>query len=752
MKDPTSGNVFVTRYPGGMAGAVHSKARLGQNETYRLWIGEESQGNIYAPFASQIDWEVARWAKMRGPSLNSFTELMAIDGMKVHERLRLSFKNSRELNQLIDTHLPGCPPFQRKEILVGDEVCKLYFRDIVQCIRALFGDPDFAPYLILAPERHYTDEEKDERVYHDMYTGGWWWFTQVAIEKELPGVTIVPVLISSDKTQLTPFQNKSAYPVYMMIGNIPKEFHRKASMRAYVLLGYLPTTKLKQENNQAKQKWLTTNLYHACLQHILRPLINAGNHGVFMSTATSDVHHVHPILASFIGDYPEQVLTTCTLTGDCPRCSTTTEDLGNFDPDDVPTPRSLEQFLKVLASFHQDPAGFLQATSQICAKPVPHPFWLELPQFNIFQSITPDILHQLYQGVIKHLKAWILSACDPSEIDARCCRLPPNHNIHLFTKGISQEHEQISCFMLGLILDIQLPNNICNYPIHTYLTLRLITDTLSRFHANRGIFIALGIRYQFNLPKLHYLLHIDLIKDAYAATNHKDKPEQMTTYNECQERIRQHQQYIEWRQSGAPTPMHIGSAPPSFDTHWDLTMTKHPSLKAVGLNMLQDAYGAPLFKVALRYFISATNDNNQSRQQLEHSLWMIRLPFTHLPVWHMIKFTQSNPLTATRYHVGHIHVVFSIPERYHDSLFKPAVKVPLHLAYVQWYLQLTEPDPNHGMFKIRLQTDGEGSWICSIVLFGPAAPSEWTSSNVLDRCTIFYLNTFSDAQIFRMTT
>ncbi|KAF8267553.1 hypothetical protein EI94DRAFT_1786387 [Lactarius quietus] len=660
MKDPTSGNMFITQYPGGMAGAVHSKARLGQNETYGLRIGEESQGNIYAPFTSQIDWEVARWAKMRGPSSNSFTELMAIDGMKVHEQLGLLFKHLRELNQLIDTHLPGCPPFQRKEILVGDEVCKLYFRDIVQCIRALFGDPDFAPYLILAPERHYTDEEKDERVYHDMYTGGWWWFTQ--------------------------------------------EFCRKASMRAYVLLGYLPTMKLKQENNQAKRKRLTTNLYHACLQHILRPLINAGNHGVFMSTATGDVHHVHPILASFIGDYPEQVLTTCTLTGNCPRCGTTTEDLGNFDPDDVPTPCSLEQFLEVLASFHQDPAGFLQATSQIRAKPVPHPFWLELPQFNIFQSITPDILHQLYQGVIKHLKAWILSACDPSEIDAR------------------------------------------------------------RFHANWGIFIALGIQYQFNLPKLHYLshyinlikhfgttdnyntqcterLHIDLIKDAYAATNHKDEPDQMTTYNERQERIRQHQQYIKWRQSGAPTPMHIRSAPPSFNTRWDLTMTKHPSLKAVGLNMLQDAYGAPLFKVALRRFISATNDNNQSRQQLEHSLWTIRLPFTHLPVWHMIKFTRSDPLTATRstadsihvwparhdkhrrpipgqfdtalindgtgtehgikgYHVGRIHVVFSIPERYHDSLFKPAVKVPLHLAYVQWYSQLTEPDPNHGMFKI----------------------------------------------------
>ncbi|KAF8258346.1 hypothetical protein EI94DRAFT_1815535 [Lactarius quietus] len=286
-------------------------------------------------------------------------ELMAIDGVK--ERLCLSYKNARELNQMIDTHLPGRPHFQRKEILVGDEVCDLYFRDILQCIRALFLDPDFGPYLKFAPERHYVNEDKDKRVYHDMYTGGWWWFTQVAIEKDLPGATTVPVLLSTDKTQLTPFQDKCAYPIYMTIGNIPKEIHRKASMHAYFLLGYLPMTKLKLETNQAKRKRLTTNLYHACLRHILEPLISAGNHGVFMPTATGDVHRIHPIVVNFIGDYPEQVLSTCTLTGDCPRCGTSTEDLGNFDPNNMPAPRNLDNFLNVLDSFHRDPAGFLQA-------------------------------------------------------------------------------------------------------------------------------------------------------------------------------------------------------------------------------------------------------------------------------------------------------------------------------------------------------------------------------------------------------
>lgn len=72
---------FITRYPGHMAGAVHSKANLGENQRYSLSIGEESQENLYAPFVSKLEWGMARWAKIRGPSSTSFTELMAIEGV-----------------------------------------------------------------------------------------------------------------------------------------------------------------------------------------------------------------------------------------------------------------------------------------------------------------------------------------------------------------------------------------------------------------------------------------------------------------------------------------------------------------------------------------------------------------------------------------------------------------------------------------------------------------------------------------------
>lgn len=63
---------------GGRAGEV--VAHL-DNAGYSSYSGGD-ETNLWAPFSSRTDWEVARWAKLRGPGSTSFSELLNIEGVR----------------------------------------------------------------------------------------------------------------------------------------------------------------------------------------------------------------------------------------------------------------------------------------------------------------------------------------------------------------------------------------------------------------------------------------------------------------------------------------------------------------------------------------------------------------------------------------------------------------------------------------------------------------------------------------------
>lgn len=352
------------------------------------------------------------------------------------------------MNKLVDS-LPGRPAFQCSKIVVGGETLEVWHRDIIECLRALYGDPEFSPHLVFIPERHYADEDETVRVFGDMHTGKWWWEMQVrtilfyflrffhvilqqTLEKTHPGATIIPVMISSDKTQLTLFQNKAAYPVYITIGNLPKDIRRKPSHQGQILLGYLPTSKLENFPTKAGRRRALINLFHACIARILEPLKEAGVEGVNMKSGDGALRRTHPIFAVFVGDYPEQLLVTCCKNMCCPKCAVDPKSLGDGQMHPL---RNVADILDALGTLSEGGAAYSRACLAAGIKPVYKPFWQELPYVNVFQSITPDILHQMYQGIIKHLLSWLKSAFGGAEIDARCQRLPPQPQPSPLFKG-----------------------------------------------------------------------------------------------------------------------------------------------------------------------------------------------------------------------------------------------------------------------------------------------------------------------------
>jgi hypothetical protein len=431
---------------------------------------------------------------------------------------------------------------------------------------------------------------------------------------------------------------------------------------------------------------------------LVRPLEKVGLTGLQVTSGDGAIREGHPIFATYGGDHPEQVLVTCTKNGECPTCPAPRDEMGN--PEAVGQPRELLPILKALDTISEGSAAFNSACKAVGIKPVQEPFWKNLPFVNIYRSITPDILHQMYQGNIKHLISWVQTACGEGEIDARCRRLPPNHNIRLFFKGISHlsrvtgtEHDQICRFLLGLIIDIKLPNRLstgkflravrglldflylAKYPVHTTETLQLLDDALHMYHDNRQIFIDLGIRNDFNFPKDHFInhyhelieifgttdnydtsyterLHIDLAKDAYRATNSKDEYPQMTAWLDRRERVLLHEKFINRRITKCPnsdSSLYSQSRAPRLPPlvyPREIRMSRCPTAWGVSLSDIEEMYGASDFVGALTRFAVHIQHPEYSRADVEHAAASsLPLPLQKVAVFHRVKFVTKDPFS-----------------------------------------------------------------------------------------------------------
>jgi hypothetical protein len=149
------------------------------------------------------------------------------------------------------------------------------------------------------------------------------------------------------------------------------------------------------------------------MRTVLGLITPIGETGVQMMSSDGVWQQCHLILAIFIEDYLEQALVTCTYNGCCPKCKVPLDCLGEYK-----TFPSCFQSTAINTYLLADGNAFpFHCTCHDAGlKPVYHPFWEMLLLADIFLSITPDILHQLLQGMMKYLVKWLIKVFRPGEV------------------------------------------------------------------------------------------------------------------------------------------------------------------------------------------------------------------------------------------------------------------------------------------------------------------------------------------------
>ncbi|KAJ4470609.1 hypothetical protein C8J55DRAFT_435997 [Lentinula edodes] len=707
------------------------------------------------------------------------------------------------------------------------------------------GNPAFNEKQEYAPRREFREMKNGipcNRQYSEMWTANWWWNVQDKLPED---ATVAPIILASDETQLSTFSgDKKAWPVYLSIGNIEKAVRRKPSSRAWVLLGYIPVSGLDCYSEDRRSD-AGCQLFHDCIKKMIQPLIDKGLAPTEMACSDGFIRSVYALLAAYIADYPEQCRIACCKRNSCPQCTITPKKRGCLEPANS-IYREPVDIVDTLAKQSQgyNPSKF----KTLNMLPI-NPFWKDLPLCHIFECMTPDLLHQMHKGVFAdHVSSWAKKsiANGDEEIDARFRTMPPHPTLRHFKKGISKvtqwtggEYRSMAKVFLGTLggaADARVIRVVraaedymyySHFESHCEESLEAMEAAWKTFHAEKEVFVELRVRNQFNISKVHNVLHypqnirsrgtldgfnsetterlhIDLAKAGYRASNKRRYIVQMTQWLQRQEAVQRFASYLQWAIPGYIAEL-SGVANDEDEDSSDsadgseeaelhpvkYTVARRPPLRA-SVTSIENDYQADWFTWYLDEFLTNHGLASKIPINIQHGLNTLP-PF---PLYKQLRLqlppipeAASESLTDVVHATKRIDafwtekgLVKEIPAKTSVVLVRvmgiDPSKGPLHgiqvarvrllfrlpseiasfhhpLAYVQWFKPFQkDPVKDLNLFKLSYSFRQHYPH-CSIIpvtqiiqtchlypAYGRTVDATWTSDNILDKCSTFYLNVY----------
>ncbi|KAF8991342.1 hypothetical protein BDQ17DRAFT_1393008 [Cyathus striatus] len=604
----------------------------------------------WCPFTGEADWELGCWLMGSGVSQTKIEEFLKLEAIcngawpSFHTLLSHIRGESATLTPPIDS-LPHGPEWSYKTFkLIGYEL----------------------DHKENSMEETVTLWKRDPVEY-------WWWEMQESLPN---GATIIPVILSSDKTNLSQFSgDKVAWP----------------------------------------------------------PLVEAGKKGIDMVCVDGFIWIIYAILTAYIADYPEKCLIEFCQENSCPQCLVKPEEHGHgWAHANWQVPISILVLLEEKLAGIQNNKFASQYLHPI------NPFWRDLPGCDIFSCIMPDIF-QLHKGIFKdHIVSWA-SRENIREVDDRFKAMTTHPTLQHFKRGISltsqwtrTEHKNMEKVFLGVVAGVtnwHVQKTVkavldfiyyAHFEIHSTTSPDALDATWEAIHVNKEVFVDLGICEHFNISKLHNIkyyctangyntegtehLHIDLAKSGWL---------------QHQESIHCFGMYLQWAAPGYVMNMSGGDeAITNDDENSDhkvisdevmkinesYSIAKSTPFLLVTVHDIINHYGAANFLYYLEDFVQKDVNPHAHISFDEKTLFPIYklIDVIHTTLPQTQRLTETGLKEATngwfRLRATQVRLIFKLPKE-HGSYSHL-------LAYVNLF-KLFQEDPvsNLSMFQVSLSTN-----------------------------------------------
>ncbi|CDO71501.1 hypothetical protein BN946_scf184909.g95 [Trametes cinnabarina] len=487
-------------------------------------------------------------------------ELMQLWAATLPEGCDPPFANHEHLYATIDDIPQGDVPWQTFSVTYNGPLptgampswmireYEVWFRDPRQALLNQYSNPDFADDIDWVPKRIYV--QGDKRQYRDFMSGDWAWNEAdlLAEDPDLHGAALLTLILGSDKTTVSVATGQNEYyPLYLSNGGVRNNV-RRSHRNAITLIGFLAIPKSmyamlseRHHQNDATFRKFRRELFHTSLRVILDPLRQSMTTYEVLRCADGHYRRVVFSLGPYIADYPKQVLLACTVQGWCARCTAPPDNL-----DTGPATRRSQQHTEAL----RDTFDLRTLWDDYGVVGDLKPFTELFPRADIYEMLSPDLLHQVIKGTFKdHLVTWVEeylvlrhgktgAAVIMADIDRRIAAAPSFPGLRRFPegRGFKQWTGDDSKALMKVFLPAiaghvppQMVRAIRAFLDFCYLvrrdtlddgTLEDIDIALSCFHRERTIFEDTGVRLSgISLPRQHSLKHYRRLIQLFASPN-----------------------------------------------------------------------------------------------------------------------------------------------------------------------------------------------------------------------------------------